>query len=64
LYSDLTAGPTTPWTWQLAEMFKLEQRKIRRIEGILEQSSYGMDFGWSSWEDAMSGRAPDMSRVR
>jgi hypothetical protein len=53
----VTAGPTTPWTWQLAEMFKIENSKIRRIEAILERAPYGMGSGWSSWEDAMSDRA-------
>ncbi len=43
----VTAGPTTPWTWELAEMFKLEQGKIRRIEAILERAPYGMGSGWS-----------------
>jgi len=61
---DIVAGPTTPWTWQLAEMFKLEQGKIRRIEAVLERSPYGMDSGWSSWEDAMSDRARDVTGIR
>ncbi len=51
------AGPTTPWTWELAEMFRLEKGKIRRIEAILERAPYGMGSGWSSWEDQMSDRA-------
>jgi hypothetical protein len=53
----VVAGPTTPWTWQLAEMFKIDKGKIRRIEAILERAPYGMGSGWSSWEDAMSDRA-------
>jgi hypothetical protein len=61
---DIVAGPTTPWTWQLAEMFKLEQGRIRRIEAVLERSPYGMDSGWSSWEDAMSDRARDVTGIR
>jgi hypothetical protein len=60
----VTAGPTTPWTWQLAEMFKLDKGKIRRIEAILERSPYGMDSGWSSWEDSMSDRARDVTGIR
>ena len=52
----VTAGPTTPWTWELAEMFKLEKGKIRRIEAILERAPYGMGSGWSSWEDSLSDR--------
>jgi len=60
----VTAGPTTPWTWELAEMFKLEKGKIHRIEAILERSPYGMDSGWSSREDGLSDRARDVTGVR
>src|SRR5262252_3595254 len=60
----VTAGPTTPWTWELAEMFKLEKGKIHRIEAILERSPYGMDSGWSGREDALSDRARDVTGVR
>lgn len=60
----IVAGPTTPWTWELAEMFKLEKGKIRRIEAILERSPYGMDGGWSSREDGLSDRARDVTGVR
>jgi hypothetical protein len=54
------AGPTSPWTWELAEMFKIEKGKIRRIEAILERAPYGMNSGWSNWEDGMSSRARDV----
>jgi len=60
----VTAGPTTPWTWELAEMFKLEKGKIHRIEAILERSPYGMDSGWSSREDGLSDRARDVTGAR
>jgi len=60
----VTAGPTTPWTWELAEMFKLEQGKIHRIEAILERSPYGMDSGWSSREDGLSDRARDVTGAK
>ena len=60
----VTAGPTTPWTWELAEMFKLEKGKIRRIEAILERSPYGMDSGWSSRDDGLSDHARDVTGVR
>jgi hypothetical protein len=45
-------------------MFKLERGKIRRIEAILERSPYGMHSGWSSWEDAMSDHARDVTGRR
>jgi hypothetical protein len=57
----VTGGPTTPWTWQLAEMFRIEKGKIRRIEAILERSPYGMGSAWSTWEEAMSSAARDVT---
>ena len=50
------------WTWQLAELFKIEKGKIRRIEAILTEPPYGMNSGWSSWEDGMSDRARDVTK--
>lgn len=52
----VTAGPTTPWTWQIAELFKVENGLLHEIEAILERVPYGMGSGWSTWEDAMSDR--------
>src|SRR5579863_7982983 len=60
----VTAGPTSPWTWELAEMFKVEKGKIRQIEAILERAPYGMTSGWSAWEDGMSDRAKDVTGIR
>jgi hypothetical protein len=57
----VAAGPTTPWTWELGELFKIEKGKIRRIEAVLTQSPYGMGSGWSSLADAMSDRARDVT---
>ena len=57
----VTAGPTQPWTWEIAEMFKLENGKIRRIEAVLDRSPYGMTSGWSSWDDGMTDRARDVA---
>jgi len=53
----VTGGPTQPWTWELAELFKIEKGKIRQIEAILDRAPYGMNSGWSSWEDGLSSRA-------
>jgi hypothetical protein len=36
-----TAGPKTPFTWEIAEMFKIEKGKLRQIEAILQQAPYG-----------------------
>jgi hypothetical protein len=50
----VTAGPTAPWTWQIAEVFKVEKGKIRKIEAVLMQCPYGMNSGWSTYEQGMS----------
>jgi hypothetical protein len=55
----VTAGPVDPYTWEIAELFKIEKGKIRRIEAILTRSPYGMNSGWSSWQDGLSSAARD-----
>jgi hypothetical protein len=57
----VTAGPAQPWTWEIAELFKIERGKIRQIEAVLDRSPYGMLSGWSSWQDGMSDRARDVT---
>ncbi|MBF8270169.1 MAG: hypothetical protein HW386_1878 [Gammaproteobacteria bacterium] len=57
----VTAGPVQPWTWQIAELFKVENGQIRQIEAILSRSPYGMLSGWSSWEDGMSDKIQDVT---
>jgi hypothetical protein len=47
-------GPPEPWTWQIAELFKVEKGKIRRIEAVLQRCPYGMNSGWSTYEQGMS----------
>jgi hypothetical protein len=42
---DVIAGPTEPWTWQIAELFKVEK------------GPYGMNSGWSGYEKGMSDQA-------
>jgi hypothetical protein len=56
----ITAGPNQPWTWELAELFKIEKGKIHQIEAVMDRSPYGMNSGWSNWEDGMSSRAQDI----
>jgi hypothetical protein len=58
----VTGGPVNPWTWQIAEMFRIEKGKIRRIEAILIQSPYGMNSGWSTWQDGLSSAARDVTK--
>jgi hypothetical protein len=50
----VTSGPTAPWTWQIAEVFKVEKGKIRKIEALLMRCPYGMNSGWSSYERGLS----------
>jgi hypothetical protein len=52
----LPGGPIRPFTWEIAELFKLEDGKIRQSEAVLDQSPYGMGSGWSRHEDALSSR--------
>ena len=57
----VTAGPVQPWTWEIAEMFKVENGMIRRIEAVLARCPYGMLSGWSNWKDGMSDRIQDVT---
>ncbi len=57
----VTAGPVQPWTWQIAELFKVENGQIRKIEAILARSPYGMNSGWSTWEQGMSDEMRDVT---
>ena len=45
---------TINWTWELAELFKIENGNIRRIEAIFHRCPYGMNAGWSTYEQGMS----------
>ncbi len=42
------------WTWQLAELFKIENGLIRRIEAVFHRSPFGMNSGWSTYEQGIS----------
>jgi hypothetical protein len=57
----VTGGPTDPYTWELAELFKVEKNKIRRIEAIMVRSPYGMNSGWSNPKDGLSSTARDVT---
>jgi hypothetical protein len=58
----VTAGPKQPWTWEIAEAFQLEHGKIHQIQAIMERVPYGMNSGWSSWDEGMSSAGRDASR--
>ena len=58
---EVTVGPRQPWTWQLAEAFQIRGGRIRQIQAIMERVPYGMNSGWSSWEEGLSGRPRDVA---
>jgi hypothetical protein len=37
---------SAPWTWQIAELFKIQGGKIMRIEALVNTGPYGMKSGW------------------
>jgi len=47
-------GPAIPWTWQIAEVFKIERGRIGPVESVINAVPYGTVSGWSEWRDAMS----------
>jgi hypothetical protein len=50
----VAAGPIAPWTWQIAELFRIENNQIRRVEAVLQKVPYGMNSGWSTFEKGWS----------
>lgn len=58
---DVVAGPVQPWTWEIAELFKVQGGKIHRIQAVLQRSPYGMNSGWSTWAEGMSDKARDVT---
>ena len=57
----VTSGPVQPWTWQIAELFKIETGKIHRIEALLQRSPYGMSSCWSTWTQGRSDHGRDVT---
>jgi len=49
------------WTWQLAELFKIENGNIRRIEAVFHRCPYGMNSGWSTY---LQGMSEDIQSIR
>jgi hypothetical protein len=58
----VTAGPAQLWTWQLGELFKIEKGKIHQIQAIMERAPYGMNSGWSNFENGLSDQAQDVTK--
>jgi hypothetical protein len=42
------------WTWQMAELFKIENGQIRRIKAVFQRAPYGINSGWSTYEQGIS----------
>jgi hypothetical protein len=59
----VTAGPIQPNGWEIAELFKIEKGLIRRIEAIMVSPPYGMNSGWSTWEEGLSSEPRDVTGV-
>jgi hypothetical protein len=58
---EVVAGPVQPHTWQIAEIFKIEKGLITKIDAFLQRSPYGMNSGWSTWEQGMSDQYRDVT---
>ncbi|HWJ70472.1 MAG TPA: hypothetical protein VNS79_10545 [Sphingobium sp.] len=48
------------WTWQLGELFRIEDGKIRRIEAAFLRGPFGINSGWSTYEQGMSDQIQDI----
>lgn len=48
------------WTWQLAELFRIENGEIRRIEAIFHRAPFGINSGWSTYEQGLSSEIQDV----
>ncbi len=48
------------WTWQLGELFKIEDGQIRRIEAVFQRAPFGTPSGWSTYEQGMSEEPQDI----
>jgi hypothetical protein len=47
-------GIKQPFTWEIAELFKIEEGLIREIQAVYQEAPYGMGTGWSTWEQTLS----------
>ncbi len=48
------------WTWELGEIFKIQKDKITRVEALILRGPYGMNSGWSTYEQTRSEQAQDI----
>lgn len=61
---EVIAGPPQPWTWQLAQAFRIEKGQIRQVMAIMERAPYGMSSGWSSWDQGLASEMRDVTGVK
>lgn len=48
------------WTWELGEIFKIDGEKITRVEALILRAPYGMNSGWSTYEQTRSEQPQDI----
>jgi len=48
------------WTWELGEIFKVQKDKITRVEALILRGPYGMNSGWSTYEQTRSEQPQDI----
>ncbi|MBO9574539.1 MAG: hypothetical protein J7494_02260 [Sphingobium sp.] len=48
------------WTWELGEIFKIQGDKITRVEALILRGPYGMNSGWSTYEQTRSEKPQDI----
>ncbi len=52
--------PTSTGAAQIAELFRIEDAQIRRIEAVFHRSAFGLNSGWSTFEQNMSDQPQDI----
>jgi hypothetical protein len=48
-------SPTDNWTWQLGELFR-----VGRIEAVFIRGPYGIQSGWSTYQQGRSEQIQDV----
>jgi hypothetical protein len=48
------------WTWELGEIFKIDGENITRVEALILRGPYGMNSGWSTYEQTRSEQPQDV----
>lgn len=48
------------WTWELGELFKIDGEQISRVEALILRGPYGMNSGWSTYEQGRSEEPQDI----